>query len=135
ERLAAIAERRVDVELEDLEIGRSRRPILPDDRRRRRPADRAILDFGDDHVIGVFTIVDADQRAALEALDAVHARLARADLEIEREQRARGGGLLEADPDVVAPAPLVERANAERRLVPGVLDQELGARGVIRARR
>src|SRR6185503_7120823 len=67
----------------------------------------------------------------LETAREVDAGLARADLEIRGEQRLRARRLVEAHPDVVAPLALGLRAHAQGRLVPAVLDDALGARGVL----
>src|SRR5262249_28580517 len=131
ENFAAIAQRGVDLELDHFEEGRARGAITPADGRRRSPADGPVLDIGDDDVVGVLAIVHAHQRAALEALDAVDARLAGAQLDVEREQGLGSGRLLRADPDVVAPATFIQRPRAQGRLVPAVLHHALGARGVL----
>ncbi len=129
--LAAVAQRRVDLELHHLEESRTGSAVLAHDRRRRSPAEGVVLNIGDDDVVGVFAVVDPHECAALEPLDAVDTSPARADIDIERQEGLGRGGLLAANPDVVAPATFVEPADAQGRLIPAVLHHALGTGGVL----
>jgi hypothetical protein len=131
EHLAAILHRDVDLVLHHLEVGRRRRLVLAVDRRRARPLEPLVGDLGDHDVVRVLAVVDPDQRADLEPAGLADVRLAGADLEVTGQQRARARGVDALEPDVVSPLALVERADLERRLVPVVDLDVIGARRVV----
>ena len=118
----------------------ARRLVVVVDRGRRAPADDAVLDLVHHHEVldgrllagATGLAADAHQRAALEAARGVEACLTRADVEVERQQRRRGDVDVDARPDAVAPATLVERLDPQRGLAPAIDDGPSGALRVIR---
>ena len=113
-----------------LEVRRRRRAMPAVDRRLDAPLDQLVADLGDHDEVAELAVVDAHERADLEAARrwtcASPAPMSRSRV----SSACAPGACTTAEPDRVAPRAFVERADLERRLVPVVDLHVLGARGV-----